>query len=94
MSGVDSTLCQLSGACTGDTLEVRAILFGSLRHECSRMGIVQGVRFVLRDDTPTHLHLDRCEGGSAVLRREWTRFIQVAPVPPCAELLPRSPIPA
>jgi hypothetical protein len=71
---------RLSAALVGETLEVRAVLFGLLRRECERLGVVEGVRLVVQEDTTTHLYLARADGGIVMLKREWGQFIQVEPV--------------
>jgi hypothetical protein len=71
---------RLSAAQRGEVLEVQVILFDLIRRECERVGIREGLRIVLREDTPGHLYLARADGGIAVLRREWGQFIQVEPV--------------
>jgi hypothetical protein len=80
VKGLPTAARRLSAAMRGEVLEVQAILFDLIRQECARVGIREGIRILLREDTPMHLYLDRADGGSAVLRREWGQFIQVEPV--------------
>jgi DNA-binding CsgD family transcriptional regulator len=88
-----TTVRRLSAAVEGDVLVIRSIPFGLIRQECMRLGIQNGARVLLREDTPAHLYLERSDGGTAVLRREWVPCPQLRWPRTCRPLASAGPAP-
>ncbi|MBI4408358.1 MAG: hypothetical protein HY561_01540 [Gemmatimonadetes bacterium] len=67
----------LAAARSGETLEIRHILFDALRCLCSDLGVHEGQAVRCRAATPSHLLLETAEGRTVALETDWARFIQV-----------------
>ena len=67
----------LDGAAVGPTVTVRRILFEGLRLECARAGIREGTPLRLAMETGSHLLVELPGAVTAVIRRDWARFIEV-----------------
>lgn len=69
----------LASVNAGEYVEIRRILFDSLRHLCSDLGINQGQRVFCHASMESTLLLQNPEGRKVTLERAWARFIQVTP---------------
>jgi hypothetical protein len=67
----------LAATRSGQTVEVRRILFEGLREHCSDLGIHEGDVVRCRADTPAQLILETPHGRTVALQRDWARFIEV-----------------
>lgn len=68
----------LAATKTGDFVEIRRILFNTLRTHCSDLDIREGDVVRCRADTPSQLMLETRSGRTVALQRDYARFIQVA----------------
>lgn len=71
----------LAEARPGEALEIRCILFDSVRGVCETLGIRAGDRVRVEAATPARIGLTRPDGTGALLDARWAEFIQVASDP-------------
>jgi hypothetical protein len=69
----------LAATRTGQTVEIRRILFQGLREHCSDLDIHEGDVLRCRADTASQLILETTHGRTVALQRDWARFIEVVP---------------
>ncbi len=69
----------LAAADTGESIEIRRILFGALRDLCADLGVHEGETVRCRACTASQLLLETPAGRVVALARDWARFIQIAP---------------
>ena len=69
----------LAATRSGETVEVRRILFQGLREHCSDLDIHEGDVVRCRADTASQLILETTHGRTVALQRDWARFIEVVP---------------
>lgn len=87
-----ATVRSLAGIQPGESVEIRLILFDSLRTLCRDLGLREGMVVYCRGEARLHLILRTARQTTIVLERDWARFIQVidlapraAPAQPLAE---------
>lgn len=68
----------LAAARTGESVEVRHILFEGLRRYCADLDITEGQTIRCRAATPSQLILETPHGRTVALELDWARFIEVA----------------
>ena len=68
----------LAATKTGDLVQIRRILFNTLRTHCSALDIREGDVVRCRADSPSQLMLETRSGRTVALQRDYARFIQVA----------------
>jgi hypothetical protein len=73
-------LTSLAGIRAGDVVEVRAILFDSLRAQCSALGYAEGTVVRCRSAGRASLLLVTPDGRTVPVDRDAARFIQVSRV--------------
>jgi hypothetical protein len=71
-------LASLAGVRTGDVVEIRAILFDSLRAQCSGLGYAEGTVVRCRAAGRASLLLVTPDGRTVFVDRDAARFIQVS----------------
>ena len=69
----------LAAADTGESIEIRRILFGALRDLCADLGVHEGETVHCRACTASQLLLETPAGRVVALARDWARFIQIGP---------------
>ena len=68
----------LAGAGTGEAVEIKRILFDTLRNLCDELDVHEGDVVKCRAGTTTQLLLETQHGRRVTLQRDWARFIQVS----------------
>ena len=71
------TLHSLAATRTGEFVEIKKILFSTLRAHCADLDIAEGDVLRCRAGTPSQLVLETKHGRIVSLQRDWARFIQV-----------------
>jgi hypothetical protein len=69
----------LAATGTGEEVEIRKILFETLRALCDELDVHEGDVVKCRAGTTTQLLLETRQGRRVTLQRDWARFIQVCP---------------
>ena len=78
MQSSDSqSLHSLAATRTGEVVEIKRILFSTLRAHCFDLDIEEGDVLRCRAGTPSQLVLETKHGRTVALERDWARFIQV-----------------
>jgi hypothetical protein len=80
MSAASEPLRSLAGTGTGEAVEIRRILFDTLRTLCDDLDVHEGDVVMCRAGTSTQLLLETEQGRRVTLQRDWARFIQVSSV--------------
>ena len=75
---VEQPLRSLAATGTGEAVEIRKILFGTLRDLCNQLDVHEGDVVKCRAGTATQLLLETAHGRRVTLQRDWARFIQVS----------------
>ena len=78
MSSATEPLRSLAGTGTGEAVEIRHILFDTLRTLCDNLDVHEGDVVKCRAGTATQLLLETRHGRRVTLQRDWARFIQVS----------------
>ncbi len=73
-------LRSLAATGTGEAVEIRRILFETLRALCDDLDVHEGDVVTCRAGTRTQLLLETRHGRRVTLQRDWARFIQVCTV--------------
>ena len=73
----DTRSQSLAATRSGDSVEIRRILFGALRDLCTDLGLFEGQWVRCRAGTASQLLLETGDGRTVALQRDWARFIQV-----------------
>ena len=71
-------LRSLAATGTGEEVEIRRILFDTLRTLCDELDVHEGDVVKCRAGTTTQLLLETQHGRRVTLQRDWARFIQVS----------------
>jgi DNA-binding Xre family transcriptional regulator len=71
-------LRSLAATGTGEAVEIRRILFDTLRSLCDELDVHEGDVVTCRAGTTTQLLLETTHGRRITLQRDWARFIQVS----------------
>jgi hypothetical protein len=77
MSPTTTPLRSLAATGTGEQVEIRRILFDTLRTLCDELDVHEGDVVKCRAGTNTQLLLETQHGRRVTLQRDWARFIQV-----------------
>ena len=72
-----SSLHSLAATRTGEFVEIKRILFKTLRAHCCELDIAEGDVVRCRAGTTSQLVLETKHGRTVSLDRDWARFIQV-----------------
>jgi DNA-binding Xre family transcriptional regulator len=78
MSAASQSLRSLAATGTGEEVEIRRILFETLRSLCDKLDVHEGDVVKCRAETTTQLLLETPHGRRVTLQRDWARFIQVS----------------
>lgn len=76
----DPPVRSLAGVHPGESVEIRLILFDSLRSLCRDLGLTEGTVVQCRGEARPHLFLRTVTVPTILLERDWARFIQVVDV--------------
>ncbi|HEY8484829.1 MAG TPA: FeoA domain-containing protein [Longimicrobiales bacterium] len=77
MSNPESQVRSLAATGPGESVEIRRILFGTLRALCADLGVREGDVVRCRAGTGSHIWLETPSGRTVAIERDWARFIQV-----------------
>jgi hypothetical protein len=78
MSLAAEPLRSLAATGAGEAVEIRRILFDTLRRMCDQLDVHEGDVVTCRAGSQTQLLLETQHGRRVALQRDWARFIQVS----------------